>query len=311
VWLAPRGQLTELETIGKRFAGDGPALMTEYQPYGVRHFLRNLDAEGASERRVRPVPLRDGRTLDKAEYADIDAFQLPALLEYRTLVLRTSPLASRPPSVYQPLWIGRWYEVWQRPVLARRILEHLSLGNGGQPTAVAPCSEVRRLGALAAADGGMLVAARRPTATVVGFTTPPPRGWSLAAAGAAVPGTGGTATATIAVPRGRYGFWLGGSFRNRMRLSVDGHAAGSATDALEESAQLTPLGDATLTAGQHRVELRYDTRALRPGARGAPLAVGPLVIGSTATASRLVEVPAQRASSLCGRRLDWIEAVAT
>jgi hypothetical protein len=310
VWLAPRGQLAELETIGKRFAGDGPALMTEYQPYGVRHFLRNLDAEGASERRVRPVPLRDGRTLDKAEYADIDAFQLPALLEYRTLVLRTSPFASRPPSVYQPLWSGRWYEVWQRPIQPRRILDHLPLGDGGQATAVASCADVRRLGALAAADGGMLVAARRPAATIVGFVSPPPRGWSLGAAGTAVPGKAGTATATISLPRGaRYSFWLGGSFRDSMRLSVDGHVAGSATDALEESAQLTPLGGASLTTGQHRLELRYETRPLRPGARGAPFAVGPLVVGPPATASRLVEVSPQRASSLCGKRLDWIEAL--
>ena len=60
-WLAPRSQLTELQTIGKQFAGDGPALMTEYQPYGVRHFLRRLDPEGASELRYRLVPLIDGR----------------------------------------------------------------------------------------------------------------------------------------------------------------------------------------------------------------------------------------------------------
>ena len=65
VWLGPREQLAELSDIGERFAGDGPALQTEYQPYGVRHFLRKLDAEGASELRVRPVLLRDGRQLDK------------------------------------------------------------------------------------------------------------------------------------------------------------------------------------------------------------------------------------------------------
>ena len=92
-------QLAELETIGHRFAGDGPTLMTEYQPYGVRHFLRNLDAEGASELRVRPVTLRNGGVLGKAQYADLDAFDLSAVLVYRTLVLRTSPVASRPPSV--------------------------------------------------------------------------------------------------------------------------------------------------------------------------------------------------------------------
>ena len=48
---APRGsrreaQLAELQKIGQLFAGQGPALMTEYQPYGVRHFLRKLDARG-------------------------------------------------------------------------------------------------------------------------------------------------------------------------------------------------------------------------------------------------------------------------
>ena len=62
-WLAPRDQLAELASIGNRVAGDGPALMTEYQPYGVRHFLRKLDPEGASELRVRPVPLRNGQLL--------------------------------------------------------------------------------------------------------------------------------------------------------------------------------------------------------------------------------------------------------
>ena len=39
-WLGPREQLAELEEIGERFAGQGPALMTEFNPYGVRHLLR-------------------------------------------------------------------------------------------------------------------------------------------------------------------------------------------------------------------------------------------------------------------------------
>jgi hypothetical protein len=85
VWLAPRAQLAELADVGTRFAGEGPTLMTEYQPYGVRHFLRALDPEGASERRTRPVTLRTGGVLDKAQYADIDAFQLADVLVYRTL----------------------------------------------------------------------------------------------------------------------------------------------------------------------------------------------------------------------------------
>ena len=115
VTLAPREQLTELEQIGKRFAGQGPALMTEYQPYAVRHFLRNLGAEGASELRRRVVPLRDGSTVPTATSPDIAALLPEAVLEYRTLVLRRTPVGSRPPTQYRLAWQGRFYEVWQRP----------------------------------------------------------------------------------------------------------------------------------------------------------------------------------------------------
>jgi hypothetical protein len=86
--------------------------MTEYQPYGVRHFLRQLDPEGASELRRRPVPLRDGRVLAKAEVADIGAFDPQAVLVYRTLVLLHD--SGRPPAAYRLVWSGRFYELWQR-----------------------------------------------------------------------------------------------------------------------------------------------------------------------------------------------------
>ena len=119
VSLAPRGQLHELETIGRDFAGQGPALMTSYEPYGARHFLRRSDPEGASELRRRFVSLRDGSELDKGESADIDRFRLDGILDYRTLVLRRGPAASRPPSVYRLVRSGRYYEVWQRPESGR------------------------------------------------------------------------------------------------------------------------------------------------------------------------------------------------
>ena len=55
VVLAPNARLTELQAIGSTYAGQGPTLENDYDPYGARHFLRKLDAEGASELRVRPV----------------------------------------------------------------------------------------------------------------------------------------------------------------------------------------------------------------------------------------------------------------
>jgi hypothetical protein len=311
VWLAPRNQLSELETIGSRFAGDGPALMTEYQPYGVRHFLRHLDAEGASERRTRPVTLRAGGVLDKSQYADLDAFDLDAVLVYRTLVLRTSPLESRPPSAYVPVWSGRFYEVWQRPLRIGSI-DHLSLGSADNPVGVPSCQAVLRLGTVAADAGGSLVAAERPRPGVLDLAgSARPSGWQAGPGGTVLPDGAGSATETISVPRaGRYGFWLGGSFRDEVRLLVDGKPIGSTRDQLEETAQLTPLGSATLSGGTHDVTIRYVAAGWRPGSRGAPFWLGPLVFGLSARATRLVRVPPAEAPSLCGRPFDWIEAVA-
>src|SRR4029077_4877632 len=101
----------ELEAIGKTYAGQGPALMTEYQPYGVRHFLRRLDPEGASELRRRTVPLADGSLLEKGDYADIDAFDQSEIVPiYPLLVLRRSPVGSRPSSAYTLASRGAWYD---------------------------------------------------------------------------------------------------------------------------------------------------------------------------------------------------------
>ena len=88
--------------------------MTEYQPYGVRHFLRRLDAEGASELGAARSGCATGRRCEGG-YANVDEFALADLLVYRTLVLRA--LAGREPAAVRVRlpWRGRWYEVWQRP----------------------------------------------------------------------------------------------------------------------------------------------------------------------------------------------------
>jgi hypothetical protein len=312
VWLAPRSQLAELESIGKRFAGDGPTLMTEYQPYGVRHFLRKLDPEGASERRARFDFLRDGSTLDKGQYADLDAFALPDLLVYRTIVLRTSPLESRPPSAYRLVSRGRYYEVWQQPEQPPTILDHLSLGTDQQPVGVASCSDVNRLSALAAQKGGTLVAAERVPAQTIDLTAAQLSGDLQPASGGALYPTGrGTATEGFSTQSGGvYGFWLAGSSRDDVHLSVDGKPVGSAAGELEEAAQLMPVGEMRLTAGKHRLKLSYSGTGLRPGSRGPQFAFGPVEVGRSAADSRLVDVPPAAAASLCRNSYDWIEAVA-
>ena len=307
VSLAPHARFEELRAIGERIAGAGPTLMTEYEPYAVRYFLREADPEGASELRRRAVPLRSGQTLAKGESADLDAFDPAAVLTYRTLVLRRSPLASRPPAGYEHTWTGRYYEVWQRPAATvAPPLEHLSLGGEGSPAATPPCGQVLSL-ARRVPPGGRLAAAPAPPPAFVAAETPggPP--------GTRPVLTGATGTATLSVDLaagGRYGAWVAGSFQGRLELFVDDLPVATARREANHDAPFVPLAELRLDPGPHRLTLRY--RGADAGAgSGAPARIGPVVLAAPAPVRPVVYQDPARARALCGRSLDWIEVLGT
>ena len=313
VWLAPNGQLSELVTIGKRFAGDGPTLMTEYQPYGVRHFLRSMDAEGAAELRSRPVLLRNGGEVEKGGFADLDEFQLDQILVYKSLVLLRTPAASRPPASYDLVWSGRFYDVWQQSASPPQILEHFPLGSGTAASAVPPCGEVHRLARLAAAHDGRLATVVRPRAAVIDLpTTSYPHRWTTWSGdpAAVYPYSPGTLTAVVKLPTGgRYGVYLGGSFRRQLDVAVDARHVVTIRQQLNHPGAYTPLGSLYLKPGIHAVTLTYSNANFWPGSGGTPFALGPLVLSKTTQELPVTYVDPAKAGSLCGKSLDWIEAV--
>jgi hypothetical protein len=292
VWLAPRGQLHELETIGNRISRQGPTLMTDYQAYGVRHFLRRADPEGASELRRRFDYLTNGKFLEKGESADIDRLRFDGVLVYRTLVLRRGPAESRPPSVYALAWSGRYYEVWQRPVRpAQTILEHVGLGDANQAAAQPRCSEVLRLAHLPGVSS--LATAIRPQAIWLGY--PPVSGESRV-------------EVTLA-SSGQYAAWLGGDWYGRSSISVDGREVGARRMELNWPGNFTELGTVSLTAGRHVVTIRSERGGWRPGSAGTPFSYGPAALSAVDTREPVETVAPGDARSLCGRRLDWVEAL--
>ena len=289
-------------------AGEGPALMTEYSPYGARHFLRDADAEAASERRRHPIPRLDGTAVPKGHSADTDRLDPAALAFYRTLVLRRSPAQSRPPSAYRLTWEGDAYEVWQRPADATVTTRRLPLGSPDDPTAMPSCERVLAL----AAGSGSLVAATRaePVVTELDDVAYPDDWRRPTLEATPLPSGAGTLAAAARVPgAGEYEAWLLGSVRPQVELTIDGEPAGSVRHELNNEGQYVHLGSASLEPGVHEVEVRFGAADLHPGSGGRAVPVGPLTLSRAEAAdSRLVRVRATAARELCGRQWDWIEA---
>ena len=309
--LAPYAQMRELQEIGERFAGDGPSMISEYQPYAARHLLRKLDAEGAPELRRRVIPTRSSRSgVSKGGFVDIDQFAPGALDPYRTLVLRRSPTASRPPSAFELRWSGEWYEVWQRRGGAGPPLEHMPLGTEVDPSGRPDCEDVQRLARRAGPAGRLATVFRSPVfAMATGALEHPPR-WSDPAGAVLYPKSEGTARGTVEVTvRGTYDVWVGGSIHSRMEVRVDRLRVGALRGVLNNAGGYSRYGAVPLSPGGHTVELSYSGPGLAPGSAGDAYALGPLVLATQTAAGDVTYLDPAEAASLCGKALDWIEAL--
>ncbi len=237
------------------------------------------------------------------------------MLPYRTLVLRRSGVASRPPSAYVPVWSGRYYQVWQRPSGPSSIIEHLSLGSRLQPAAVPPCSEVLRLARLAAAGNGLVAAVERAPAIVIEPDGSPGPPLSFGAYGEDANAVYLTKPYSVdtgfTTPKAAsYGVWIGGSFKAGVQVSVDGRRVGGLRDQLNWPGTFASLGSVLLRPGRHTLRFRYGGPDLRPGSGGTPpFGVGPLALSSATDDSPITYVRPVNARTLCGKSLDWIEAL--
>jgi hypothetical protein len=262
---------------------------------------------------VHDVPLADGSEVQPGGYADIDQFRYPDLLFYRTLILRRSPVESRPGAPYQLVLRGRYYDVWQRPATAyTNVLEHIPLGDDNAPSAVPPCATVRQLAAVAAAAHGKVAAATTPNPIFVPLAAGAlPAGWvgSPGNPDFVTPSGNATLLAKVEVPAaGFYNVWIDGVIWRHVSVGIDGAHVGT----VDESGSLyAPLGTVHLTAGTHYVTLGYGSPFLAPGAAASIFQLGPLALSPAGLPAPVEYRSPAKAGSLCGRSLDWLEAVSS
>jgi hypothetical protein len=182
---------------------------------------------------------------------------------------------------------------------------------------VAACGEVPRLGRLAAGDGGLLAAVPRPPTVVIepdGTLGKPAAlgryGEDPSALYLTGPYTMPATSFTVPVA-GSYGVWIGGTFRPRVDVSLDGRPVGSARNVLDWPSTYVPIGTARLAAGVHTLFFHFGGAGLLPGGAGlAQFGTGPIAIGIGTAERPVTYLRPENARMLCGKRLDWVEAVA-
>jgi hypothetical protein len=299
--LAPTDRYDELATINTRFAGQGPALYTDFDEYAL-YVLRDLDVGGPNF--LYPPPALVNVAPGHGSPVYLNRITARELRPYPLIVTRIDPIEARPPAAYRLLWRGTYYEVWGRRPGAPAEVRLLAL----RPGLVAPCSAIQRIAGYALRAHGQLVAARAPLIVGVPF-----RGNQV---GYTDGGLNVTPRATVAfrVPfMGRWDVWLRGEVMPQVAVGVDGRQIGTIGGELEGNEfnpdTLLPLAVA-LGRGWHRLTFAAVGSVLAPG-NGGTARVGRIFLtpAGGAAAEYLEWVPAAGWRALCGGRYDWVEAV--
>jgi hypothetical protein len=321
VKLAPHDRYQELIDIDKRLAGQGPALLSEYDEFGgylLRRTPGRVEPELFHIWRTPYLTTSPKRRPNIKAAHDVDHLQLEYLESFKILILRRSPVTSRPPANYRREWRGRYYEIWRRQV-PPRVIDHLPLGNGLlQPDAIPRCGDVRRLAAHAGRIGARLAYVARPRLIellpIRAQVRPAVWGAYGAWPGAVVPVGPGELKQRLRFPAGgRYVVWLEGSFGRAMKVWVDRRYVGDVAYEEGYPGGHQRAGEISLAPGVHDVRVVGGGGDLRPGNGGSDVSMrhlGPVVFSPRGNERRELRFldPAS-GGELCGRTLDWIEVV--
>ena len=307
---APNDRMSELQDIGERIAGEGPALNPEFEEF-AKHFLRDADPEGSNEGWQPRFALSAGRNGQHLRFgfaADLDHYTDEYVSFYRTIVLRKGFQSSRPPSNYERTFSGDFYEVWSRRD-EPEVVERLPVGGHRNPAGIVDCATLEPL----AGKAPRLAYLERPQNVLLPVATQAlPGGWfvDVADPDTVVVRGAGTMRGTIEVrAAGRYDVWLELSDLRDWTVRI-GDRELTREARLTSRATADRVGTIELEAGTHEVALARPGGDLEPGSGGQMRTLGPLALTPVDPGALPVKtIESDRYEELCERSFDWIEAI--
>jgi hypothetical protein len=307
-------RMIDLERIDARYAGQGPTLFPNFDEY-AEYLLRDARGSGLVN------PWRSIMTYNRTAVPglqtirDTDEYEQHFLQEFRLIVRRRDPRASRPPSNWRLVETTRDYEIWKRVGDPARIAAHFPL-DGGRRRSARFCQRVGT--AVDKVGPGARIAYAVPKPGVVTVAPDPankPALWGQSG-DTLYAGAPGRWQQQFRVPvTGRYDVLLGGSVGRRVTISVDGRLVAAPRWRESYQGQYIPVATMRLTRGTHSLVIVRGGGNLLPGtgndAGGTTTRVGPLVLDPVGQREVVRSAPASRLQSVCGpgARLDWIEVL--
>ncbi len=311
--LAPTARYEELASIGKRFAGRGPALFTDFDEYSL-YELRKLNISGPDFVYTPSSLASLVSSPGAARYGGRVRLELvkPSVLSpYELIVTRRDPSAMPPPAEYALAWHGRYYDVWSRRAGAPR---ELALGSAALTERPEPCALVASVVRRAARMHAIALATLQPPIVHVPLVRAKhPRGWGRVRSGWAMQHPG-TLDVSFKLPRsGEWQLWLQGQFMPSIDVAVDGRPLASIAGQLSGNSlvpdTLAPFG-LRLTAGRHRLRVTRTGFSLAPGNGGAAVLEAAFLTPAGASTRTLLRLPVNAPRSvLCRKRYRRVEIV--
>lgn len=311
-WMTPGGRFEELSNLNEEFEGQGPILVNEREHY-AKYLLRDVEPWNSWETYFPSTGFYRLPQLDSGHTPDFDDYRPEHLDRFKLLLERKRPGGSLPPSAFRQVEETEHYRVWRRAESAPTARLPLGVDQlSGAAKLDCDRPEAREFLRIAR-SGTMTLRVARPGAEPI---VAQPIDWTGARELGPGPTDGflsrigGQARADVPALGGRQKVYIQGSFSAGVAVYVNGKPLGQVSEDLGLFDAWQELGEVDLVGFKPTVIVSgLEKHALRPGSRRADIS-GALAFERQPVERRIEEMGVSEFRSLCGQKLDWVEAVA-